>query len=78
MIGRTPNRSIARPRKGAAKPLTAANDKEALISARLQPKLLSSGAMKRPNPYCDAPTESAVAANATPITIAPCREWFTQ
>ena len=42
---------------------TAANESEALICARLQPKVSSSGSMKTPKPYTPEPVQTPVAMN---------------
>ena len=70
-IGRAPNRSIARPRSGAERPPTAANESDALISVRVHPKVSSIGAMNSPNAYCDTPTATAVDEKTTAMTRAP-------
>ena len=70
-IGRAPNRSIARPRSGADRPPTAANESDALISVRVHPKASSIGAMNSPNAYCDTPTATAVDEKTTAMTRAP-------
>ena len=42
---------------------TAANESEALICARLQPNVSSSGSMKTPKPYTPEPVQTPVAMN---------------
>ena len=69
--GRAPNRSIARPRSGAERPPTAANESDALIWVRVHPKVSSIGPMNNPNAYCDTPTATAVDEKTTAMTKAP-------
>ena len=69
--GRAPNRSIARPRRGAERPPTAAKESDALISVRVHPKVSSIGTMNSPNAYCDTPTAMAVDEKTTEMMRAP-------
>jgi hypothetical protein len=62
---------MTRPRKGAMRLPTAVKDRDALICDRFHPKVSSRGSMNRPNPYCPAPTDSALAKKGAEITHQP-------